>query len=126
MAELMFIPLALAALLLTVSNPNSSCKYLIDNRYDICKNNNNKNDCFKPLNSYLKEDSEKITKECVSKNNNNYFLKGPNFEVYVTGKRESMTPSDAMNQAIRKCTEKSVSGVGVDGGSLYYVCVRKE
>ena len=125
MAELIFIPMFIAALLLTVSNPNSSCEYLTD-RYNTCKYNNNKNECFKPLNNYRLEDSKKITEECLSKNNNEYFFKGSNLEVYVTGKRESMTPSDAMNQAIRKCTEKSMSGVGVDGGSLYYVCVRKE
>ena len=125
MAGLIFIPL-FVALLVAVSNPNSSCKDLIDSRNTICGSNNNKNECFKPLNIYRKEDSEKIREECVSYINKKYSFKGPDLDVYVTDKRESMTPSDAMDQAIRICTDKDVSGVGIYERRLYYVCVRKE
>jgi hypothetical protein len=123
MAELIFIPLVVALLALGL-NQNSSCKHLTE-RNTICGINNNNNECFKPLNSYRLEDSEKITQECVSYINKNNFFSNNYVDVYVTDKRESMTPSDAMNQAIRKCTEKNVSGVGIDDRRLYYVCVWK-
>ena len=118
MAELMFIPL-FVAFALAILNTNSSCSEVFRN--NIC-NKNNKNNCFKPLNNFQNGDKKQIL-NCLSNNNNNYYLEKSHVKVYVTGKPESMTPSDAMNHAIRECTEKGVSGVGFINNSVYYTCV---
>lgn len=114
MADFIFLPMVLA-LFVAGLTPNSSCSEVFRN--NIC----NKNNCFKPLNNFQNGDKKKIL-NCLSNNNNNYYLEESHVKVYVTDKPGSMSPSDAMNHAIRECTEKNVPGVGFIN-SVYYTCV---
>jgi hypothetical protein len=125
MAELIFIPLVVALLALGF-NQNSSCKDLMEKSNFICANNSNKNECFKPLNSYRLEDSKKITEECLDYFHPQNFETDERVRVLIIYKPESMTRSDAKNHAIRKCKEKGESGIRIDDHRIYSLCLIEE